>query len=202
MTRIENKGHKKKHNPQTNLPGLGSGGDLQARSNLQLNFLGTKEVQSQTQRLESAGDSPPREEIFGKRFRWGPGEAFPKSGSYLEAAEAAAPGQGDIADVGGAGGRDHLVEYQGPVAQLGPARLLHLPEFLQRLHHVHCPTQPASAAATAGKKPRALPWQSGNAARKEGKGARGEGEGGEEGRKWGTEKRKRDTEIKKSEKRE
>lgn len=126
-------------------------------------------------------------------------EAFPGLGSYLEAAEAAAPGQGDIADVRGAGGRDHLVQHQGAVAQLGPARLLHLPEFLQRLHHVHCRTQPGSGRRKAGKNPPALAQQCGNGAQKEGKGARGEGEGGEEGRKWGM-KIRRDTEIRKSEK--
>lgn len=67
-----------------------------------------------------------------------PSQPCPGLRPYLEAAEAAAAGQGDVADVGRAVGRDHLVHHQGSVLQVGPPRLLHLPELLQGLHHIHC----------------------------------------------------------------
>ena len=56
---------------------------------------------------------------------------------YLKGAEAGSAGEGDVTDVGRRGGRHRLVDDQGAVLQIGTARLFHLPELLQRLHHVH-----------------------------------------------------------------
>lgn len=61
--------------------------------------------------------------------------------SYLEASEAAAAGKADVADVGRAVGRDHFINNQGAVWQVGPSGQLHLPKLLQSFHHIYCSTQ-------------------------------------------------------------
>lgn len=63
---------------------------------------------------------------------------LPPHDSYLETPKTAPPRQSDIADVRRAVGGDHLVHHQGPVLQVSAPRLLHLPEFLKGLHHIHC----------------------------------------------------------------
>lgn len=61
-----------------------------------------------------------------------------RASAYLEASEAAAAGKADVADVGRAVGRDHLINNQGAVWQVGPSAQLHLPKLLQGLHHIYC----------------------------------------------------------------
>lgn len=84
----------------------------------------------------------------------------------LEAAKTAAPGEADVADVGRAAGGHHLIDHQRPVPEVGPTRLLHLPELLQSLHHVHWGVQkgsrqpassPSQGPATGARQSRAMP---------------------------------------------
>lgn len=58
-------------------------------------------------------------------------------GIYLEASKTAATGKANIADIRGAVRRDHFVNDQRSVPQVGPSGQLHLPELLQSFHHVH-----------------------------------------------------------------
>ena len=58
--------------------------------------------------------------------------------TYPIAAEAGSPGQGHITNIGGAAGGHALVDDQGAVLEVGAAGSLHLPEFLQVLHNIHC----------------------------------------------------------------
>lgn len=62
---------------------------------------------------------------------------LPPCNSYLETPKAASPRQSDIADVRRAVGGNHLINHQSPILQVCPTGLLHLPEFLKCLHHVH-----------------------------------------------------------------
>lgn len=57
--------------------------------------------------------------------------------SYLEAAEAAATREGDVADVRRAGGWLRFVDYESSVLQVAAFLHLHLPKLLQRFHHVY-----------------------------------------------------------------
>ena len=57
---------------------------------------------------------------------------------YLETSKAAAAGKRDKAHVGWGGGGLGLVHNQRSVLEVSAAILLHLPELLQSLHHVHC----------------------------------------------------------------
>lgn len=79
--------------------------------------------------------------------------------NYLETPEATPPRQSNIADVGRAVGGDHLVHHQSPVLQVSAPRLLHLPEFLKGLHHVHCKrvNRLINQHATAGLPPSSSP---------------------------------------------
>ena len=52
------------------------------------------------------------------------------------AAEAGSPREGDVANVGGAGGGEALIDHQRPLPQLRPLLTLGLPELLEFLHNV------------------------------------------------------------------
>lgn len=56
----------------------------------------------------------------------------------LEGAETRPSRESDVADVGRRGRGHRLIDHKGAVLQLGTTLGLHLPELLQRLHHVHC----------------------------------------------------------------
>lgn len=58
--------------------------------------------------------------------------------AVLEAAEATASGQRHVANVRLTVGWHRLVDDQGSVLQVRPARQFHLPEFLERLNDVDC----------------------------------------------------------------
>lgn len=72
---------------------------------------------------------------------WKRGEVLRRSGEpvgpYLEAAEAGASREGDVADVGLGVGGHGLIDDEGAVPEVGASGLLHLPEFLERLDDVH-----------------------------------------------------------------
>lgn len=60
-----------------------------------------------------------------------------KISTYLKTAETGSTWQCDVTDVGRRRGRHRFVNDEGSIFQIGPSSLFHLPELLQRFHHVH-----------------------------------------------------------------
>ena len=56
--------------------------------------------------------------------------------AIFESCEAGSPREGDVANVGGAGGGEALIDHQRPLPQLRPLLTLGLPELLEFLHNV------------------------------------------------------------------
>lgn len=56
---------------------------------------------------------------------------------YLETSEAGTAGEGDVTDVGLRVGWHGLVDDEGAVPKIRASGLLHLPELLERLNHIH-----------------------------------------------------------------
>ena len=57
---------------------------------------------------------------------------------YLKAAKTWSTGQCDITDIGWRSTGYRLINDQRPILQICTSRLFHLPEILQRLHHINC----------------------------------------------------------------